>query len=40
MVAMPDEENSSEPPISEPEQRDLEGEPTGQATFNVEEDDA
>jgi hypothetical protein len=25
--------------ISDPAQRDLEGEPTGQATFNVEEDD-
>lgn len=25
--------------ISEPEQRDLKGEPTGQSTFNVEEDD-
>jgi len=34
------DEDDQEAPIADPEQRDLEGNPTGQTTFDVGDDDA
>lgn len=38
-VDLSDQEERTREAVSDPEQRDLEGNPTGQTTFNVEEDD-